>query len=188
MIARHSIPVAAFKTIWAWKRRLYRYFLLCLSAAWLCAISWSSPAWIIWRPTARQYRRPLRAKLMKQRRVKWWTMPMTPPVLQQKRICLRILLIRLWYFFQVLWCLCAGKEIWVFHDHLENQGFGSHHTSLIVSAILMGIIIGAPLILFYLVCSAVNSPALCSAFRIRHTSVYAGLFLISLYLSPIKFF
>ena len=48
--------------------------------------------------------------------------------------------------------------------------------------------IGASLVLLYLVYLVVGSPILYSAFRIQHTPVYAGLFLVSLYLSAIRFF
>ncbi len=44
------------------------------------------------------------------------------------------------------------------------------------------------LILLYLVYLVVSSPVLYSAFNIRYTPVYAGLFLVSLYLSAIRFF
>jgi STE24 endopeptidase len=46
----------------------------------------------------------------------------------------------------------------------------------------------ASLVLFYLVYLIVDSPVLYSAFRIQYTPVYAGLFLISLYLSVFNFF
>jgi STE24 endopeptidase len=48
--------------------------------------------------------------------------------------------------------------------------------------------IGASLILLYLAYLVVGSPVLYSAFNIRHTPVYAGLFLVSLYLSVAGFF
>ncbi len=48
--------------------------------------------------------------------------------------------------------------------------------------------IGASLVLFYLVYLVVGSPVLYSVFGIRYTPVYAGLFLVSLYLSAIGFF
>ena len=48
--------------------------------------------------------------------------------------------------------------------------------------------IGASLVLLYLVYLILGSPVLYSAFNIRHASVYAGLFLVSLYLSAIRFF
>jgi STE24 endopeptidase len=46
----------------------------------------------------------------------------------------------------------------------------------------------ASLVLCYLVYLIVDSPVLYSAFRIQYTPVYAGLFLISLYLSVFNFF
>jgi len=49
-------------------------------------------------------------------------------------------------------------------------------------------VIGASLILLYFIYLVVGSPILYSAFRIRHTPVYAGLFLVSLYLGAVKFF
>jgi len=48
--------------------------------------------------------------------------------------------------------------------------------------------IGISLVLLYLVYLVVGSPILYSAFGIQHTPVYAGLFLVSLYLGAIKFF
>ena len=48
--------------------------------------------------------------------------------------------------------------------------------------------IGVSLVLLYLVYLVVGSPILYSAFRIQRTPVYAGLFLVSLYLGAIKFF
>ena len=48
--------------------------------------------------------------------------------------------------------------------------------------------IGVSLVLLYLVYLVVGSPVLYSAFRIQHTPVYAGLFLVSLYLGAIRFF
>jgi STE24 endopeptidase len=48
--------------------------------------------------------------------------------------------------------------------------------------------IGASLILFYLVYLVVGSPVLYSAFHIQYAPVYAGLFLVSLYLGVIRFF
>ena len=48
--------------------------------------------------------------------------------------------------------------------------------------------IGASLVLLYLVYWIVGFPILYSAFRIQHPSVYAGLFLVSLYLGAIRFF
>jgi STE24 endopeptidase len=48
--------------------------------------------------------------------------------------------------------------------------------------------IGVSLILLYLVYLVVDSPVLYSAFRIHYASVYAGLFLVSLYLSAFRFF
>ncbi|OPX98051.1 MAG: heat shock protein HtpX [Syntrophorhabdus sp. PtaB.Bin006] len=49
-------------------------------------------------------------------------------------------------------------------------------------------VIGASLILLYFIYLVVGSPILYSAFRIQHTPVYAGLFLVSLYLGAVKFF
>ena len=48
--------------------------------------------------------------------------------------------------------------------------------------------IGVSLVLLYLVYLVVGSPILYSAFGIQHTPVYAGLFLVSLYLGVIRFF
>jgi STE24 endopeptidase len=48
--------------------------------------------------------------------------------------------------------------------------------------------IGVSLVLLYLVYLVVDFPVLYSAFRIHYTSVYAGLFLVSLYLSALRFF
>jgi STE24 endopeptidase len=48
--------------------------------------------------------------------------------------------------------------------------------------------IGASLALLYLVYLVVGFPVLYSAFRIQYTPVYVGLFLVSLYLGPIRFF
>jgi STE24 endopeptidase len=48
--------------------------------------------------------------------------------------------------------------------------------------------IGISLVLLYLVYLVVGSPMLYSAFSIRHTLVYVGLFLVSLYLGVIRFF
>ena len=48
--------------------------------------------------------------------------------------------------------------------------------------------IGVSLILLYLVYLVVGSPVLYSAFGIQHTPVYAGLFLVSLFLGAIRFF
>jgi STE24 endopeptidase len=48
--------------------------------------------------------------------------------------------------------------------------------------------IGTSLVLFYLVYLVVGFPILYSAFRIQHTPVYVGLFLVSLYLGAIRFF
>jgi STE24 endopeptidase len=48
--------------------------------------------------------------------------------------------------------------------------------------------IGVSLVLLYLVYLVLGSPILYSAFRIQHTPVYAGLFLVSLYLGTIRFF
>jgi STE24 endopeptidase len=48
--------------------------------------------------------------------------------------------------------------------------------------------IGVSLVLLYLVYLVAGFPILYSAFRIQHTPVYAGLFLVSLYLGAIKFF
>jgi STE24 endopeptidase len=48
--------------------------------------------------------------------------------------------------------------------------------------------IGISLVLLYLVYLVAGSPILYSAFGIQHTPVYAGLFLVSLYLGAIKFF
>ncbi len=48
--------------------------------------------------------------------------------------------------------------------------------------------ISASLVLLYLAYLVVGSPVLYTAFRIQHTPVYAGLFLVSLYLGAIRFF
>jgi STE24 endopeptidase len=48
--------------------------------------------------------------------------------------------------------------------------------------------IGTSLVLLYLVYLVVGFPILYSAFRIQHTPVYVGLFLVSLYLGAIRFF
>jgi len=48
--------------------------------------------------------------------------------------------------------------------------------------------IGVSLVLLYLVYLVVGSPVLYSAFRIHHAPVYVGLFLVSLYLSALRFF
>jgi len=48
--------------------------------------------------------------------------------------------------------------------------------------------IGVSLVLLYLVYLIVGSPILYSAFRIQYTPVYAGLFLVSLYLGALRFF
>jgi STE24 endopeptidase len=48
--------------------------------------------------------------------------------------------------------------------------------------------IGASLVLLYLAYLVVGIPILYSAFRIQHTPVYVGLFLVSLYLGAIRFF
>jgi STE24 endopeptidase len=48
--------------------------------------------------------------------------------------------------------------------------------------------IGVSLILLYLVYLVVDSPVLYNTFRIHYASVYAGLFLVSLYLSAFRFF
>lgn len=48
--------------------------------------------------------------------------------------------------------------------------------------------IGASLVLFYLVYLVVGSPVLYNAFGVTYTPVYAGLFLVSLYLSALRFF
>jgi STE24 endopeptidase len=48
--------------------------------------------------------------------------------------------------------------------------------------------IGISLVLLYLVYLVVGFPILYSAFRIQHTPVYVGLFLVSLYLGAIRFF
>jgi STE24 endopeptidase len=48
--------------------------------------------------------------------------------------------------------------------------------------------IGASLVLLYLIYLAVGSPILYSAFGVQQTPVYTGLFLVSLYMGVIKFF